>query len=188
MIKPLSKYLTLATIVALASCGGGGDDANSTASASTSYWTMDAHSYQNGGYSGSTTAMVGGKPVTSVAVSTATLSGGDTSNGAYSGGVLGFVFIGSGAGTYQVVPSNAALLNAAPATLPIVITSTVGAAVTTGSTQYTATAGSVQVTVDSAGKYHFNSVGALTTTKQIDVLGGVAGAPASMALTIHDAY
>lgn len=45
-----------------------------------------------------------------------------------------------------------------------------------------------QVTRDTSGGYHFATVAAMPTTKRLDVLGGVAGAPAAMALTIIDAY
>ncbi len=65
---------------------------------------------------------------------------------------------------------------------------TVGVATTTGSSQYTASAGQVHVTRDTSGKYHFTSVAAMTAAKTLDVLGGVAGAPAAMTLTIVDAY
>ena len=187
-MKSLSlKLFAFASIVVLASCGGGGDDGASNPAA-TSYWTMDAYSYQNGGSSATSTAAIGTTPVTVAVVSTATLNGGDKSNGAFSGSSLSFSFKGTAAGIYQVVASKAALVAADPTTLPIVVENTVGIAVTTGATLYTASAGQVKVTVDSAGKFHFDSVGALPTVKTQDVIGGVTGALASMSLTIHDAY
>lgn len=149
---------------------------------------MDSFNYVDGGFSSQSTATIGGKAVTVVVVSTATIAGGDTRNGAYSGGSLSFSFLGTAGGTYTIAPSKAALVSADPATNPIVVESNVGVAVTTGSTLYTAASGQVTVTLDANGKYHFASVAPLSTTKTLDVLGGVAGAPASMALTIHDAY
>lgn len=187
MTKTLRKALAVAAAVMLASCGGGGSDGSSSTSP-TSYWTMDSFNYVDGGFSSQATASIAGKPVTVVAVSTATIAGGDTSNGAYSGGSLSFSIVGAAGGTYNVVPSKTALVSADPATNPIVVESNVGAAVTTGSTLYTAASGQVTVTLDANGKYHFASVAPLATTKTLDVLGGVAGAPASMTLTIHDAY
>ena len=180
------KALAVAAAVILASCGGGGSD-NST-NAPTSYWTMDSYSYVDGGISSQSTAAIAGKSVTVVAVSTATLDGGDKSNGAYSGGALTFSFLGTSGGTYNIVPSKAALVSANPATNPIVVESNVGVAVTTGSSLYTAISGQVTVTLDSSGKAHFASVAPLATTKTLDVLGGVASSPAGMTLSIHDAY
>lgn len=181
------RLLAVASILLLSSCGGGGND-EASAPAATSYWTMDAYAYRNGGNSATSTAAIGALPVTVVAVSTASLNGGDKSNGAFSGSALSFSFKGTAAGIYQVVASKAALVAADPATLSIFVESTVGIAVTTGSTLYAASSGQVQVTVDSAGKFHFASVGALPAAKTQDVLGGVVGAPASMNLTVHDAY
>lgn len=187
MNKTLGKTLAVVASVMLASCGGGGSDSSST-TPPTSYWTMNSFTYVDGGFSSQSTASIGGKPVTVVVVSTATLAGGDTSNGAYSGGSLSFSFLGTTGGTYNVVASKATLVSADPATNPIVVESNVGVAVTTGSTLYTAASGQVTVTPDASGKYHFASVAPMASTKTLDVLGGVAGAPASMALTIHDAY
>ena len=178
--KPL-KALVVASSVLLASCGGdGGGGGHSSAD----YWTMDAHSYVDGGYSNQATTL-SGKPVTVVVMSTATLAGGDSANGAYSGSSLSFSFFGTAAGTYHVVPSTAALIAANPATNPIVVESDVGIAVSTGSTAYTASSGQVIVTVDSAGEFRFSS-SPLPMAKSVDVLGGVVGAPGTMTLTIHD--
>lgn len=187
MKKHLLKLITLASIVVLASCGGG-DNGSSVAPAASSFWTMDAYSYQDGGYSATSTSVIGTSPVTVAVVSTATLDGGDTANGAFSGSSISFSFVGTTAGIYQVVPSKTALVTADPTTLPIVVESTVGVAVTTGSTLYTASSGQVKVSIDSAGKFHFDSVGSLPTAKTLDVSGGVAGAHGSMSLTIHNAY
>jgi hypothetical protein len=186
--KPLFKYLSLASIAILAACGGGGDDGGSSTPPA-SYWTLDAHTFVNGGNSAVTTNLTGPRPLTVAAVSTATLEGGDKSNGAYSGSSISFSFAGTTAGVYQVTADKRALLNTSDLTTrPIVVESNVGIAVTTGSTLYRASAGQVQVTIDSAGKYHFDSVGPITTDKTLDVNGGVIGAPASMALVIHDAF
>jgi len=188
MNNPLSKTLALIASVALAACGGGSDSSSDPVAATpSSYWTMDSHTYVNGGFSSQTTSTVGSRQITVAAISTATLAGGDTSNGAYSGSALSISFVAKGAGTYTVVPDTAALLASDPATNPMVVQSNVGIGVTTGATLYTASTGQVTVIVDSAGKYHFDSVGTLPTAKTIDVLGGVAGAPGSMALTVHDA-
>lgn len=182
------KFVAFASIVALASCGGGGDDGSSSAPAATSYWTLDTYSYQNGGFSATSTTTLGTTPVTVAVVSTATLNGGDKSNGAFSGSSLSFSFKGTTAGIYQVVASTTALVAADPTTLPIVVQTTVGTAVTTGSSVYTASSGQVKVSTDTAGKFHFDSVGALPAAKTQDVLGGISGAAAAMNLTIHDAY
>ncbi len=190
--------LALAPLVLVACGGGGGGTSNGsndsgpsaptggggTTPAATSYWTMDAYTYVNAGKSAQSTGTVNGNPLTVVTVSTA----GDTSNGSYSGGALTLSFIGTAPGTYNIVPSQTALVSASPATNPIYIESTVGSAVATGSTMYTAASGQVSITVDSAGKYHFSSTAPLATAKAVDALGGVPGAPASMALVIHDAY
>ncbi len=149
---------------------------------------MNAYTYANGGFSAQSTGRVGDRPVTVVAVSTATMAGGDASNGAYSGSALTFSFAGTTPGTYTVVKDKATFIAADPLTNPIVVESNVGIGVTTGATLYTAASGQVTISKDTAGKFHFDSVAALPAAKTLDVLGGVAGAPAAMALTIHDAY
>jgi hypothetical protein len=183
----MANRIVLLSICAgtLAACGGGGSD--STTAAPTSYWTMDSHTYVDGGVSSQSTGAIGGKPLTVVAVSTATTDGGDQSNGTYSGSALTFSFLGTSAGTYNIVPSKAALVAADSATNPILVESNIGIAVTTGSSLYTATAGQVVVTFDATGKAHFATVAPLATTKTLDVLGGVVGSPPAMTLTIHDA-
>jgi hypothetical protein len=149
---------------------------------------MDSHTFVNGGFSSQSTSTIGSRPITVAVVSTATLAGGDASNGAYSGSSLSFSFVANGAGTYHLVPDTASLLASDPATNPMMVQSNVGIAVTTGATQYTVGSGQITVMLDGAGKYHFDSAGTLPTTKTLDVLGGVAGAPPAMALTVHDAY
>jgi hypothetical protein len=117
------------------------------------------------------------------------LSGGDNSNGAYSGSALTFAFKGSPPnGIYTVVPDRASFAVADVAMAPILVDVMVGVAMNTGSSQYTASSGKVYVTRDTSGGYHFSSVAAMPAAKTVDVLGGVAGAPASMALTIVNAY
>jgi hypothetical protein len=192
-MKTIPKLLGAIACAALISCGGGGDGGSSPSpnapAAPTSYWTMNAYSYTNGFFSSQTTSTLSnGKQLTVAAISTATLSGGDTTNGAYSGSALTLSFLGSAPGTYNIVGDQSTLINSLPSANPIYVESNVGVAVTTGATLYAATSGQITVTRDSAGKFHFSSVTALPTTKRLDVLGGVAGAPATMNLTIHDAY
>lgn len=189
MTKILRAGVFMIATAVLTACGGGGSSSTSSGANPTSYWTMDSYQYINGGNSSVSTSSPNGVPVTTAAISTATLSGGDKSNGAYSGSALTFAFKGSPAGgIYTVVPDRATFVAADPATSPILVDVTVGVATTTGSTQYSATAGKIQVTRDTANTYHFNSVAAMPATKTVDLLGGVAGAPASMTLTIIDAY
>lgn len=186
--RSIRNGLAVLTVSLLAACGGGGDSSSSGVQPS-SYWTMDSYSYTNGGQSAQSSATVGGKPVIVVVVSTATTTGGtDTTNGKFSGSSLAFSFAANGPGVYNLVPSQAALAAADAATMPMVVESTVGIAVTTGTTLFTAASGQVKVTQGSDGKYHFASVGVLPATKTVDTNGGVAGAPNSMALTVHDAY
>lgn len=180
--------VTLATAI-LTACGGGGSSTSSTDANPTSYWTMDSYQYINGGNSAVSTSSPNGVLVTTAVVSTATLSGGDTSNGAYSGSALTFAFKGTPlTGVYTVVPDRATFVAADASTAPILVDVTVGVATTTGSTQYTASSGQVHVTRDTSGTYHFTSVAVMPAAKTINVLGGVAGAPATMTLTIVDAY
>ena len=184
----LAGIVTLATAI-LTACGGGDTASSSNSSDPTSYWKMDAYEYINGGNSAVTTSSITGVPVTTAAISTATLSGGDSSNGIYSGSALTFTFKGTPVtGVYSVVSSRTAFVAADVSTAPIFVEATVGIARTTGSSQYAASSGQVQVTRDTSGTYHFTSVAAMPTTKTLDVLGGVAGAPSTMALSIVDAY
>lgn len=179
----------------LTACGGGGGDDGDTSvvtptptAPGTSQWTMDAHTYVNGGHSAQSSATIGDTVHTVVVVSTATTSGGDTANGAFSGSALTFTFPRGEAGTYTVVGDRAAYLAAAALTKVIHVQSNVGIAVTTGATLYTATTGQVVVTRDSAGTLHFSTSAPVRTEKTLEVQGGVDDAPATMTLTVTDAY
>lgn len=151
---------------------------------------MDSFTYVNGGYSEQKTFQGARGPMTVVVVSTATLSGGtDRNNGSYQGSSLTFSISGDSAGTYDVVPSREALINAAAQKRPaIFVECTVGTGTTTGATSYAAESGQIMISRDEAGKLHLSSNGALPAVKQQDVLGGVAGAPARMRLHIHNAF
>jgi hypothetical protein len=192
MTNRIITLLLAAVTFLLVSCGGGGGG-DSTPSATapvtpTSYWKMDSFFYANGGNSAQSTNVVGSKTLTVAVVSTATLSGGDTSNGAYSGSALTFSLIQAGPGTYNIVPDRSTLINGTTTVNPITVESNIGIAVTTGSSLYAASSGQITVTRDTSGKYHFDSVGAVPTTKTISVLGGVAGSPTTMLLSIKDAF
>lgn len=190
MTKLFRTGIAMLATVILAACGGGGSSTESSPSGTnpTGYWTMDSYQYINGGHSAVSTSSPNGVLVTTAVVSTATVSGGDSSNGAYSGSALTFAFKGTPAtGVYTVVPDRASFVAADVSTAPILVDVIVGAATTTGSSQYTALSGQVHVTRDASGNYHFASVAAMPAAKVVDVLGGVVGAPATMTLTIVDA-
>ncbi|RRS01194.1 hypothetical protein EIP75_21710 [Aquabacterium soli] len=192
-MKRALEILLLATAAAvLTACGGGGNAPEvkvQSRPTATSYWTMDANNYVNGGNTAQTTNSGTGTLVTTVVVSTATLNGGDQSNGAYSGSSISFVFKGTPPdGIYTLVQDQAAFLAADPLTAPMLVTVNVGVAVTTGSSQYTAQSGTIHVTRGSDAVYHFTTVAPVFATKTLDVSGGVAGAPNVMTLNIADAY
>ena len=175
----------------LISCGGGGGGSAPVAAAPpvpTSFWTMDTFKYVNGGFSSQSSSSNGGKNLTVAVISTATLAGGDQSNGAFSGSALSFAFVGGRAGTYNIVPNLSTLINGTTTTSPISVEVNVGTAVTTGSSLYAAASGQIIVTRDSAGKFRFDSLGTIPTGKKLDVAGGVAGSPPTMMLTIKDAF
>ena len=190
MKNPLLPAVVLVSTALLIACGGGGGAAPVVTApvTPTSFWTMDSFTYVNGGFSSQSTSLNGGKNLTVAAISTATLSGGDQSNAAYAGSTLSFAFVDAGTGTYNIVPSLSTLVNGTSTISPISVEAQIGTAVTTGSSLYAATSGQIAVARDSAGKFRFDSVGALPTGKKLDVAGGVAGAPTSMVLTIKDAY
>jgi len=195
MRRLIFRWMAVCAIMLVTGCGGGGDDGTPGGGevtpplpAADSYWTMDAHTYLNGGHSEQAPATLGGRPHTIVLVSTATLAGGDQSNGAYSGSSLAFTFLGNAAGTYTVVPDRPSLLAAPDGSKVIFIESMVGIAVTTGATVYAAASGQVEVTKDAEGVYHLSTPDELRTVKTMDVEGGVSGAPATMQLKIHNAH
>lgn len=193
MKQVIRAGVSLLVVVSLAACGGGGGAEGAHESpaspSAANYWTLDSHRYVDGGHSSKSTSTSTGVAVTTVVVSTATTSGGDASNGAYSGSSLSFVFKGSPVdGIYTLVPSQDAFIAADVATSPMLLNANVGVAVTTGSTQYTAASGTVRVTQDGSGQYHFSTVNSVPAIKTLDVLGGVVGAPNTMNLTIVDAY
>lgn len=180
------------TISLMTACGGGSNDPVVTQNArpaATSYWTMDANNYINGGNTVQTTNAGTGALVTTVVISTATLNGGDRSNGAYSGSSISFIFKGTPVdGIYTLVQDQSAFLSASPTTAPMLVIVNVGIAVTTGSTLYTALSGTVHVTSDGDGVYHFTTVAPVFASKTLDVSGGVAGSPNVMTLNVADAY
>ena len=175
----------------LISCGGGGGGSAPVAAAQpvqTSFWTMDTFKYVNGGFSSQSSSSNGGKNLTIAVVSTATLAGGDQNNGAFSGSTLSFTFVDGGTGTYNIVPNLSALINGTATISPISVEVNVGTAVTTGSSLYAAVSGQITVTRDSAGKFRFDSLGTIPTSKKLDVAGGVSGSLPTMMLTIKDAF
>nr|WP_145549822.1 hypothetical protein [Variovorax boronicumulans] len=178
--------VALAVPVLLAACGGGDDGGEDTPSV-TNYWTMDTYRYLSGGNSATATTTIGDRPRTVAVISTATTSGGDQANGKFSGSALTFSFNGTGAGVYTVVPSKAALSADGVVANAVVVEVNVGIAVTTGSTLYTASSGTVRVTVGDGGVLHFDAQ-AVPMARTLDVLGGVEGAPATMTLEVHDAH
>lgn len=187
----ITLLITIATAFLVSCGGGGGGDSTPPAAAPlppSSFWKMDSFFYANGGNSAQSTNPVGTKTLTVAVVSTATLSGGDTSNGAYSGSALTISFIQGGPGLYNIVPDRTVLINGTSTVNPMTVESNIGIAVTTGSSLYAATSGQVTVTRDAAGIYHFDSAGGIPMTKKLNVLGGVAGAPTSMLLSIKDAF
>ncbi len=192
-IHVVTKVL-LATMMSLVivSCGGGGGGGGGGGDASsptpTSYWSMDEYVYVNGGNSAQSDGTVGTRPVTIVAVSTATTGKDAASQGAYYGSSLTFSFVGTVPGIFNVAPNATAFISANQLTKPILVESNVGTGVTTGASLYTASFGQVEITKDDSGKLHFASLGALAATKTLDVAGGVADAPLTMQLTIHDAH
>jgi len=174
----------LALASALNACGGGGGDDNP---GSSGYWQMDSHRYVSGGNSASTFNPATG--VTAAAVSTATASGGNGSDGAFSGSALTLAFKGAPTdGVYSVVPNLSAVIASGDASPSIQVGVTIGIDTTTGYSRYDASSGKIRVTKDSRGTYHFASVNPIPTTKTLDVLQGVPGAPGAMTLTIVDAY
>lgn len=196
--KLLMKNIRRLSLVALASglllsaCGGdgsGGSPAPAVAAPlPTSSWKMDAFLFPNGFNSETRSSIITGLQTTVAVVSSSSVNGVDDGNGAYSGSSLSFTFRGISPGTYNVVQDNATFIASSPANSPIVVTSMIGQGTTTGSNQYTASTGQVTVTKDSAGKFHFQSVSPLTTSKTVSSGGGVAGSPAFMMLDIKDAY
>ena len=186
----LSLCAAMGTVLLISCGGGGGGSAPVTAAplAPTSFWTMDSIKYVNGGFSSQSSSSNGGKNLTIAVVSTATLAGGDQNNGAFSGSTLSFAFVDGGTGTYNVVPNLSALINGTATTSPISVEVNVGTAVTTGSSLYAAVSGQITVTRDSAGKFRFDSLGTIPTSKKLSVAGGVSGSLPTMMLTIKDAF
>jgi len=188
------RALALTGLVLVAACGGGGGGGEGGAGgggdgepAPANSWAMDGYRYFSGGHSESTTSTAGDRPRTVAVVSTATTSGGDQANGKFSGSALMLTFNGTGAGVYNIVPSRAVLVADGVVAHAILVEVVVGSAVTTGSTLYTALSGTVAVTVDEGGKFHFDA-SKVPMARTLDVTGGVADAPATMTLEIKDAH
>lgn len=189
--KRIAGSLLGACALFLSACGGGGGGGDGEASRPSSYWSMDGYVYVNGGHSATTTTPrdSAGNVIQLTATSTATVSGGDSSNGSYSGSAVNFMYYPLGAGTYTVVSSREVLVATPPTSRAIFVETTVGVATTSGSTQYQSrSGGSVSISVDSAGSYHFATPSPLLMGKHLEVGGGIVGAPASMELSLFDVY
>ncbi|MDO4905803.1 MAG: hypothetical protein Q4A16_09720 [Lautropia sp.] len=154
-----------------------------------SYWTMDGYRYPNGGYSHQQDGQAGDKKFKTLAISTASMSGGtDTGNGPFTGSVLAVLLSDSTPGSYTITNDKLAVVDGHGRAKLMHLEVHIGTGVTTGSTLYTATSGTVDVTLDAAGKLHLTTPSPLPTVKTLDTLGGVQGAPDQMMLNIHNAY
>lgn len=183
------SLLVLATAWLVAACGGGASPVTAPAAVlPASYWKMDAYVYPNGFHSETQSGTLGALPTTVVTIASTSVHGVADGNGAYSGSSLRFTFSGTSAGDYNVVPDAAAFIASNPADSPILVTSLIGQASGTGTSQYTASSGQVRVSIDSAGKYHFQRFNTLNMSKTDSTGGGVAGSPLIMALDIKDVY
>lgn len=194
--RPRMKNTTLLSLLFLATgwlvsaCGGGGASQVTTPAVvlPASYWKMDSYVYPNGFQSETQSSTIGSLPSTVVTIRSTAVLGVADGNGAYSGSTLRFTFGGTSAGDYNVVPDEAAFIASNPADHPMLVSGLIGQATSTGTSQYTATAGQVRVSVDGAGKYHFQRLSPLTMSKTENTGGGVADSPLIMALDIKDVY
>lgn len=174
----------------LSACGGGDDGvARDSAQAPDNHWRMDNLTYVAGSSSQTLVSPMDPRGGVTVAVGTPSTTRSDEVNGEYSGSVLGLQISGVDAGTYDVVPDlSTYLTKSAAGARVIVVQADVGISVTTGSVHYVATSGKVQVTKDGKGRFHFSTNAPLPMEKNLEVLGGIDGAPQTMMLSMTNVH
>lgn len=124
---------------------------------------------------------------TIVTASTPTLAPSGSANlGAYTDSAIAIRLIGSTPGIYTVAPADQ-LKEENRALNYIAVQADIGIGVTTGSSRYLATSGTITV-VKNNGVLYFTSATPIQMAKSLDVLGGVVGAPATMTLNIVDVH
>lgn len=185
----LKACVLVASALFLSSCGGGdsepvpGGDSNS---GTTPTFTLDSFSYSTS--AAQTDAGTSG----SLGFLTVSSDRADNSNEAYAGAALTITHSLTGAGTYSVLSNtDFAAFNRSNSTAKA-LTATLTAGTENSplaETIYTsASASSVSVTVDAAGKYHFTSENPLAFDRGIGFGTGLPNAPTMMSVEMTNLY
>lgn len=175
----MKKYLFFGVMGLLLSCS---KSSSNPSGKGDSNWILGKYTYQRAASSQNTNGIF-----TSMAVTT---SGNGGNYGAYSGSALTILFNNLGEGEYTLVAEDTLVKYTAARF--ITIDCTIGTAVNTGAVMYS-TAGqlpsaTVDVSLDSAGKYHVTLKDSVTLIKNVVTGGGIPGAASSYGLTINNAF
>ncbi|MEE9326136.1 MAG: hypothetical protein V3U71_02495 [Cocleimonas sp.] len=150
-------------------------------------WKLGDNSY-NGGTSVALFSSINNSTVDNFGVLEVTTIGFDRSNGDFSGSGVSIAHSLQGSGSYTIEENTTDLITSLSNK---VITLTVTAGTINSplaATSYKAISGTVEVTVDNNGKYHFSIVSPITLTKAIDVGTGVPNAPDTFSFTMNNIY
>ena len=147
-------------------------------------WSVGSYNYVGGassaGYTNSSNSDIG-----SLAVTTAF----DTSNGDYSGSGITITHTLKGAGVYSL-NENLSEDNFSHKRIDMRVT--VGTGIIHpnggGAVLYRATSGTIKVTIDSNGKYHFTTTSPITLSDPLFVGNGIPGSPETFSFTMNNIY
>lgn len=186
-ISLFSGVSILALTALLTACTGSGGDSGQFNDKAGSSWHLNGVSYSN---TARTTATSESSALTIVGVGT---DGADQGNGHYAGSSLLIAHSLTSPGEYRIVESLAsfmAALDANPADKVAHVAITVGTALQpVAATRYeSAGTGTLSVTIDENGNYHFSSNKPLVVNKVADLGDGVANAPESAQLAMMDVH
>lgn len=114
----------------------------------------------------------------------------DSGKGAFSGSVVSIIYPIFGGGLYSLTTreEQIQILNENPNAQVAVLECVVGTATTEGTTSYLLQGNSIEVSVDSEGKYHFDISSSIQLQKGLDVNGGVDNAPQFADFTLNNAF
>ncbi|GMN08798.1 hypothetical protein MTsPCn9_07460 [Croceitalea sp. MTPC9] len=154
-------------------------------------WNLENFNYQGGASATSSTTVTYDETEVEISVLVVTTAN-DDGKGAFNGSVITVTYPNFGGGLYSLTSreAQAEQLTENPNAQVAVLECIVGTATTDGTTTYLPplSGSSVEVSIDSDGKYHFDISSAIQLQKGLEVNGGVANAPQIASFTVNNAF